>query len=92
MRYELCIFGLLSVGLMAGQVLAQSPSSLQVASLCELQAKTAQGEHRTVRVEGVYSAGLENQNLVSSACSGQSTAVEFALKSHRLSRCGLSWT
>jgi hypothetical protein len=37
-----------------------------------------------VRVEGVYSSGKESQDLVSLGCSDQSTAIEFALKSHRL--------
>jgi hypothetical protein len=35
-------------------------------------------------VEGVYLAGLEGQYLVTADCSGQSTDVEFDLKSHRL--------
>jgi hypothetical protein len=52
--------------------------------LCELQEEVAQGEHRTVRVEGVYLAGMEGQYLVVAGCSGRSTYVEFDLKSHRL--------
>jgi hypothetical protein len=52
--------------------------------LCKLQEDVAQGEHHTVRVEGVYLAGLEGQYLVAAGCSGRSTDVEFALKSHRL--------
>lgn len=65
--------------------MAQSPSALQLfAPLCELQTKLAQGEHRTVRVEGVYLAGLEGQYLVTSGCSDRSTSIEFELKSHRL--------
>jgi hypothetical protein len=46
----------------------------------------AQGERRIVRVEGVYSAGLESQQLVDKNCSSQSTAIEFALKSDRLKK------
>jgi hypothetical protein len=84
MRNGLRIFALLSIGLMAGQVAAQSPSGLQLDPLCELQMKVAQGEHRTVRVEGVYLSGLEGQYLVAAGCSGRSTAIEFDLKSHRL--------
>src|ERR1039458_6903310 len=84
MRNGLRILGLLSIGLMAGQLAAQSPSGLQLAPLCELQTKVGQGEHRTVRVEGVYLAGLEGQILVASGCSGRSTDIEFALQSHRL--------
>ena len=64
MSKGLRIFGLLSIGLMAGQLVAQSPSNSQLAPLCELQTKVAQGEHRTVRVEGVYLTGLEAQYLV----------------------------
>jgi hypothetical protein len=78
------IFTLLSVCLMAGQLSAQSLPGLPLTPLCELQTKVAQGEHRTVRVEGVYVAGLEGQYLVTSGCAGRSTDVEFELKSHRL--------
>jgi len=84
MRNELHIFGLLSISLMAGQVAAQSPSGLHVAPLCELQTQVAQGEHRNVQVEGVCLSGLEGQYLVTSGCSGRSTAIEFELKTHRL--------
>lgn len=76
-------FGLLFVGLLAWQVARSSPG-LQLTPLCELQTSVAQGEHRTVRVEGVYVAGLEGQYLEASDCSGRSTDIEFALKSHRL--------
>jgi hypothetical protein len=78
------IFALLSIILLAGQVEGQSPAGLQLASLCDLQTKAAQGGHRTVRVEGVYLAGLEGQYLVAAGCSGRSTAIQFDLKSHWL--------
>jgi hypothetical protein len=84
MRNGLRIFGLLCIVLTAGKLAAQSPSALQLTSLCELQKEVAQGEHRTVRVEGVYLAGLEGQYLVTAGCSGRSTDIEFELKSHRL--------
>ena len=84
MRHRLHVFGLVSVGLMVGHIGAQSPSPAQFAPLCELQTQAAQGEHRTVRVEGVFLAGLEGQYLVTSDCSGRSTSIEFALKSHHL--------
>jgi hypothetical protein len=84
MRNRLRIFALLSMSLMAGHAAAQSPPGLQSALLCELQTKVAQGEHRTVRVEGVYLSGLEGQYLVTAGCSGRSTDVEFELTSHRL--------
>ncbi len=82
MRNDLRNFALLGASLMAGQAIAQS--NLPVSPLCDLQTKTAPGEHRMVRVEGVYSSGKESQDLVSLGCSDQSTAIEFALKSHRL--------
>jgi len=74
----------LFIGLASGQLGAQSPSTLQLAPLCELQTKVVQGEHRPVRVEGIYLAGLEGQYLVTSGCSGWSTSIEFELKSHHL--------
>ena len=83
MRNELRIVALLGSSLMAAaQGVAQS--NLPASSLCELQTKLAQGEHRTVRVEGVYLTGLEGQYLVTSGCSGRSTSVEFELKSRHL--------
>jgi hypothetical protein len=84
MRNEFYVFGLLSVGLIAGKLMAQSPGALQLVPLCELQVQIAQGEHRAVRVEGVYLSGSEGQYLVTSGCSGRSTDIEFELKSHRL--------
>jgi hypothetical protein len=84
MRDTLQIFGLLSIGLATGQLVAQSPSALQFTPLCELQTQVAQGEHRPVRVEGVYLSGLEGQYLVTSGCSGRSTSIEFELQSHHL--------
>lgn len=84
MRNRLSIFCVLFTGLMAGRLMAQSSSGSQLIPLCELQTKIAQGEHRAVRVEGVYLAGSEGQYLVTSDCSGRSTDIEFDLKSHRL--------
>ena len=84
MPIRLQIFGLLSIALAAGNLAAQSSSDLQLAPLCELQTKLAQGDHQAVRVEGVYLSGLEGQYLVTSGCSGRSTSIEFQLKSHRL--------
>src|SRR6185437_5679793 len=76
-RNRLHIFSLLCIGLMTGQLTAQSPSASQLTPLCELQTKVAQGEHRTVQVKGVYLAGLEGQYLVTSGCSDRSTNIEF---------------
>ena len=82
MRNELRIIGLLAVGLMGNCAVAQS--GLPVSSLRELQTKAAQGEHRTVRVEGVYLTGLEAQYLVTSGCGGRSISIDFELTTHRL--------
>lgn len=82
MRRNLAIV-VIAVFLTVARVMAQSPS-LPLSSLCDLQSKMVQGEHRTVRVEGVYLSGLESQDLMSPPCSKQSTAIEFKLKSHRL--------
>jgi hypothetical protein len=56
---------------------------LPVSSLCDLQVQVAQGEHRLVKVEGVFLSGLEGQDLVNAGCSGRSTDIEFALKTHQ---------
>jgi hypothetical protein len=82
MRNVLPMLGMLAIFVMAQNAVARS--NLPVSPLCELQVKVAQGEHRTVRVRGVYLAGLEGQYLVDAGCSGRSTDIEFALKSHRL--------
>jgi hypothetical protein len=82
MRNGLRMFGMLAIFVMAENAVAQP--KLPVSPLCELQVKVAQGEHRTVRVTAVYEAGLEGQYLVDPGCSGRSTDIEFALKSHHL--------
>jgi len=84
MPNRLCTLSLLSLATVAGHIVAQPASTLQPIPLCDLQKQTPQGEHRRVRVEGVYLAGLEGQYLVTSGCSGRSTSIEFELKSHRL--------
>jgi hypothetical protein len=84
MRERLSVICLLTVGLAAGPVHAQSSSDSQLTPLCELQTKLAQGDQRNVQVEGVYLSGLEGRYLVTSGCSGRSTFVEFELKTHRL--------
>ena len=84
MHSRVPIFCLSIVGLVAGSALAEPSSDSQLVPLCELQTKAAQGALQTVRVEGVYLAGLEGQYLVTAGCSGRSTFIEFDLKSHRL--------
>lgn len=54
------------------------------ASLCDLQTQVQQGEHRTVRVEGIYMSGSEHQFLMAEQCSGARTRVDFDLKNRRL--------
>ena len=84
MRQRLSIFCLLVVGLMAGSTLVRSSSDSPIVPLCELQTKVVEGEHREVKVEGVYLSGMEGQYLVTSGCSGRSTSIEFELKTRRL--------
>jgi len=84
MLNRLYIFALLFIGLASGQLGAQPPSTFQLTPLCDLQTTVVHGEHRPVRVEGVYLAGSEGQYLVTSGCSGRSTSIEFELKSHHL--------
>jgi hypothetical protein len=82
MRTDLRICGLL-LGLLAGRAVGQTTGS-HLVPLCDLQTRVAPGEHRLVRVEGVYLSGLESQYLVTAGCSGRSTDIEFNLSSHRL--------
>jgi len=84
MRKMRLIFGLLFIAAMAGRLMPQSCPARHLVSLCELQMKVPEGEHRTVRVQGVYLSGLEGQYLVTSGCSGRSTAIEFKLATRRL--------
>jgi len=83
MRIPLCLLGLLATGLITTRAAAAHPP-LSVTSLCELQTKVAEGDHENVRVEGVFLPGLETQGgLVNAGCSGRSTRVELALKTHK---------
>jgi hypothetical protein len=81
MRNVLHILGLAFICLVFRQVSAED--ALPVSSLCDLQAQSTRGDHRTVSLEGIYLAGLEGEYLVSADCSERSTRVEFALKSKR---------
>jgi hypothetical protein len=56
-------------------------AALSAASLCHLQRQAKQGERQNVRVEGLYSNGLEVGVLTDSACRSQRTWVEFDLRS-----------
>jgi hypothetical protein len=74
----------LAICFVAGTCVAQTVD--KVSSLCSLQAKTAQGEHFSVRVSGTYSVGPENSTLDDPACPFapyQSTWVEFDLQAKR---------
>jgi hypothetical protein len=53
-------------------------------SLCELQKSAVEGEHREVRVKGVYLEGLEGAYLAVAHCSGLATFLDFGeLKDHK---------
>jgi hypothetical protein len=62
------------------QTVAPQPGP-NMASLCVLQKKVAQGEHETVRVSGVYGPGLDQTVLEDAECPSDSTWVELALRS-----------
>jgi hypothetical protein len=81
MRKVLRVFGLFAFCLMVKQGIAQT--QLNDSSLCDLQVQMAQGEHRAVRVEGVFLAGIEGNSFVNAGCSGRSTYIEFELKSQK---------
>lgn len=81
MRNLLRMLGLFAICLIAQRGIAQT--RLPATSLCDLQVQLTQGEHRTVRVEGVYLAGLEGEYLVAAGCSERSTRIEFTLKTQR---------
>jgi len=66
----------------AGFLRAQSPT-VSESSLCDLQSTVPAGEHRPVRVEGVYLAGSQGEYLVDPNCSYRGTWVEFALPSQQ---------
>lgn len=51
------------------------------ASLCDLQRHAKQGERQNVRIEGLYSNGLEVGVLTDAACPSERTWVEFDLRS-----------
>jgi hypothetical protein len=84
MRERLPISCLLVSVLMAGPALAQTSSDSQLVPLCELQTKLAQGEHKNVRVEGVYHSGTDVRYLGSADCSGRSTLINFELRTRKL--------
>jgi hypothetical protein len=81
MRNLLRMLGLFAICLIAQRGTAQD--QLPLSSLCNLQVQLTQGEHKTIRVEGVYLVGLEGEYLVAAGCSGRRTRIEFALKTHR---------
>lgn len=76
--------GLLGLGLLAGLCFSQTrPAAPIGSSLCFLQAGAIQGSHRSVRVDGMYSLGLDLGILSDSACPIERTWVELDLHSKR---------
>lgn len=51
-------------------------------SICHLQQQVAQGAHRSVRISGIYSFGVDMGVVEDAACPGQGTWVELALQSN----------
>ena len=54
-----------------------------VASLCVLQKTIAEGQHKTVRVTGIYGPGLDQSVLEDSGCPRESTWVQLGLRSQK---------
>jgi hypothetical protein len=52
-------------------------------SMCFLQKNITEGNHKTVRVSGVFSEGLERGTLEDTTCPSETTWVELALRSDR---------
>jgi hypothetical protein len=63
--------------------LAVAQDKLPNCSLCDLQMQLKEGEHRVVRVEGVYLAGIKTDYLVAPECSIRSTYIQFDLRDRK---------
>jgi predicted DNA-binding protein (MmcQ/YjbR family) len=61
----------------------QTNGSSSVGLLCSLQQNVAEGNHKTVRVSGVFSEELERGALEDAACPNETTWVELALRSEQ---------
>ena len=73
-----------TICLLAGACFSQTVSTdITDISLCLLQESVRQGEHETVRVSGIFGAGLEQGILDDAACPKESTWVELELRSKR---------
>ena len=76
------IVGLLAMaGMCLGQSAPEAPQKM--ASLCSLQQKIGAGDHKSVRVSGIYSAGPDRGVLEDAACPKEGTWVELDLKSEQ---------
>ena len=80
-----CSIGLLLVYLAAGTCLGQSKQAQT--TLCGLQGKVTEGEHKSIKVSGVYQGGLGATGpamgvLEESSCPDQNAWVEIALKTN----------
>jgi hypothetical protein len=81
-RKIVCGFGLFLYYLFIGTSVAQE--RLQTSLLCDLQLKMKAGEHQSIRVEGIFLAGMNaSQYLVAPECSIRSTYIEFDLRIHK---------
>jgi hypothetical protein len=52
-------------------------------SICDLQQQVVQGAHRSIRVSGIYSSGVDMGVLEDADCPGLGTWVELALQSNQ---------
>ena len=75
---------LFSICFFAAGCFGQSASkNLQGASLCSLQQKVTEGNHKAVRVSGIFREGLEIGTLEDAKCPKETTWVELDLRSKR---------
>jgi hypothetical protein len=81
MQKLLRILGSLAICIVAQGGFAQT--QLPVSSLCDLQAQTSEGEHRSVRVQGIFLAGIEGDYFIQAGCSEHTTYVELRIEDHR---------
>ena len=70
--------------LFAGVCFGQSvQKGLKAASLCSLNQMVAAGTHRTVRVSGIFSLGMDLGTLQDATCPKEITWIELDLQSKR---------
>jgi hypothetical protein len=59
------------------------PNEPPTESLCSLQRKVSAGNHKSVRVSGIYGPGLDHSVLEEPSCPDEGTWVELELQSNQ---------